>query len=180
MDWQTKFLESCCNLTDGTALGEGAFTSGLALSVSRREIAHFDDERTLDVRLTKAVIRSRRDELTADERVSLRRGGSDWLGNHCRRRKRRRLGETSGDRRCSRRTSRLRLLDCRPPVQNLKTASSLPLTSTGLAVGDARSNRNEMLAVVPTVAAARAELARCPPASVLSKRCEPRHGRAAR
>ena len=79
MDWQTRFLGSCCDLTNGTALGEGAFTPGLALWVGRREIAHFDDERTLDVRLTKAVIRSRRDELAAHERVSLRRGGSDWL-----------------------------------------------------------------------------------------------------
>lgn len=42
-------------------------------------MAHFDDERTLDVRLTKGEIRARRAELTRDERVSLRATTSDWL-----------------------------------------------------------------------------------------------------
>ncbi len=79
MDWQTEFLESCCDLAEGTAMGAGAFAPGPALWVGRREIAHFDDERTLDVRLTKAVIRQRRDEFESDERIALRRNASDWL-----------------------------------------------------------------------------------------------------
>ena len=78
-DWQTEFLESCSAEADGVALGEGAFADGPALWVGKREVAHFDHERALDVRLTRAVIRSRRPELQSDDRVSLRRGSSDWL-----------------------------------------------------------------------------------------------------
>ncbi len=61
------------------AVGEGAFAPGPALWVGKREVAHFDSERTLDVRLTKSVIRRRREELKGEDRVSLRRGTSDWL-----------------------------------------------------------------------------------------------------
>lgn len=77
--WHEEFLERCCNETDGAAAGEGAFGPGPALWVGKREVAHFDDERTLDVRLTRAEIRRRRDELKADDRVALRRHSSDWL-----------------------------------------------------------------------------------------------------
>jgi 2,4-dienoyl-CoA reductase-like NADH-dependent reductase (Old Yellow Enzyme family) len=42
-------------------------------------VAHFDSERSLDVRLTRQVIRARRSELKADERITLRASGSDWL-----------------------------------------------------------------------------------------------------
>jgi hypothetical protein len=78
-DAQREFLESCCELADGVAVGEGAFAPGPALWVGTREVAHFDDERTLDVRLTKPEIRRRRTELEGDARVSLRRNTSDWL-----------------------------------------------------------------------------------------------------
>jgi hypothetical protein len=78
-DWQAEFLESCSDLAEGTAVGEGAFAAGPALWVGRREIAHFDDELMLDVRLTQATIRLRRDKFQSDERVSLCRGRSDWL-----------------------------------------------------------------------------------------------------
>ncbi|HEX9683134.1 MAG TPA: luciferase family protein [Acidimicrobiales bacterium] len=78
-DWQIDFLERCSALVDGVALGDGAFAPGPALWVGKREVAHFDGERTVDVRLTKTLIRSRRDELHSDDRVSLRRGSSDWL-----------------------------------------------------------------------------------------------------
>ena len=77
--WHKEFLERCCNETDGVAIGEGSFGSESALWVGTREVAHFDDERTLDIRLTKPEIRRRRDELKADERVTLRRNASDWL-----------------------------------------------------------------------------------------------------
>ncbi|CAN5534575.1 hypothetical protein BH24ACT5_BH24ACT5_13050 [soil metagenome] len=77
--WQSEFLESCCQLVDGAALGEGAFRPGPALWVGRREVAHFDHERTLDVRLTKALIRARRPALTSNTLVSLRNGSSEWL-----------------------------------------------------------------------------------------------------
>ena len=46
------------------------------------EIAHFDDERTLDIRLTKGAIRARRRGLSADIRMHLRPGNSDWLQIH--------------------------------------------------------------------------------------------------
>ena len=78
-DWQFEFLEGCSTEADGVALGEGAFADGPALWVGKREVAHFDHQVTLDVRLTRAVIRSRRAELQSDDRVSLRGGSSDWL-----------------------------------------------------------------------------------------------------
>ena len=78
-DRQLEFLEGCCELADGVAVGEGAFASGPALWVGERGVAHFDSEHVLDVRLTKSVIRGRREELKGDYRVSLRRATSDWL-----------------------------------------------------------------------------------------------------
>lgn len=68
-----------CEGIEGAALGEGAFSPGPAIWVGRREVAHFDDERSLDVRLTRQVIRDRRAELREDHRVTLRGTSSDWL-----------------------------------------------------------------------------------------------------
>jgi hypothetical protein len=76
--WHEQFLERCAEV-DGAAIGEGAFGAETAIWVGTREVAHFDDEHTLDVRLTRQVIRDRRGELTADDRVTLRRGTSDWI-----------------------------------------------------------------------------------------------------
>jgi hypothetical protein len=76
-DEQLRFLERCAAL-DGAALGEGAFADGPAVWVGTREVAHFH-EAELEVRLTKRVIRERRAEFTADERITLRRNVSDWL-----------------------------------------------------------------------------------------------------
>ena len=64
---------------EGAIVGEGAFSPGPALWVGKREIAHLDGDQTLDVRLTRKVIASRRTELRADTRVVLRSGTSDWL-----------------------------------------------------------------------------------------------------
>jgi hypothetical protein len=64
---------------DGVVVAEGAFSPGPALWVGKREIAHFDGDHTLDVRLTKSVIAGRRPALRADDRVVLRPGSSDWL-----------------------------------------------------------------------------------------------------
>lgn len=74
-----QFLEGCCELAEGAAVGEGAFAPGPAIWVGQREVAHFDSERTLDVRLTKSVIRRRRDELKSEARASLRASASDWV-----------------------------------------------------------------------------------------------------
>lgn len=80
-DWTAGFLDRCAAL-DGVAIGESAFGSGPAIWVGKREVAHLDDESTLDVRLTRSVIRARRAELAADDRVGLRRGTSDWVEVH--------------------------------------------------------------------------------------------------
>jgi hypothetical protein len=78
VDSQREFMRRCADVA-GTAVGEGAFAPGLALWVGTREVAHFDGPDVLDVRLTKAVIRERRSELTNDDRIELRLGTSDWL-----------------------------------------------------------------------------------------------------
>jgi len=64
---------------EGAALGEGAFNPGPAIWAGRREVAHIDFDGALEIRLTKQQIRARRDELLADERVTLRASGSEWL-----------------------------------------------------------------------------------------------------
>jgi hypothetical protein len=42
-------------------------------------VAHFDADGALDIRLTRAVIRAKREELGANPQVSLRPRASDWL-----------------------------------------------------------------------------------------------------
>lgn len=63
----------------GGSISEGAFSPGPAVWVGKREVAHFDDDQTLDIRLTKKVIRSRRSSLGTDDRIVFRRNSSDWL-----------------------------------------------------------------------------------------------------
>jgi hypothetical protein len=43
------------------------------------EIAHFDSDDVIDLRLTRSVIRELRPALRADPRVELRKGSSDWV-----------------------------------------------------------------------------------------------------
>lgn len=71
-------LRRCAEVNDA-ALGDSTFGHGEALFVGKREIAHLDGPTTVDIRLTRAGIRERRDELREDPRVDLRRGQSDWL-----------------------------------------------------------------------------------------------------
>lgn len=63
----------------GGSVGQSSFSSGPALWVGKREVAHLDDPQTLDIRLTKEVIRSRRSSLSSDGRIVLRPNSSDWL-----------------------------------------------------------------------------------------------------
>jgi hypothetical protein len=63
----------------GVAEGESAFKDGPGFWAGGKEIAHFESERAIDLRLTKAEIRARRAELRADPRVTLRASSSDWL-----------------------------------------------------------------------------------------------------
>ena len=77
--WHLEFFESLSDEAAGTAVGEGAFSPGPALWLGKREVAHFDDEHTLDVRLTKSEIRRRRNELSAHDGIRMRGPGSDWV-----------------------------------------------------------------------------------------------------
>ena len=64
---------------DGVVESESAFQDGLACWVNGTEIAHFEGEHAIDLRLTRGQIRARRDQLRADPRVILRSSSSDWL-----------------------------------------------------------------------------------------------------
>ena len=64
---------------DGVVERDSAFQEGLACWVNGTEIAHFEGEHAIDIRLTRGQIRVRRDQLRADPRVILRSSSSDWL-----------------------------------------------------------------------------------------------------
>jgi hypothetical protein len=65
---------------DGVEEGESAFKAGPGLWVNGKEIAHFDDEEVIDIRLTAPLIRARRAELRELPSVTLRRSSSaDWV-----------------------------------------------------------------------------------------------------
>src|ERR1700754_2526543 len=63
----------------GVAEAQSAFKDDTAYWVNGKEIAHVEGDRAIDIRLTKAGIRDRRQELRADPRVRLRPSASDWL-----------------------------------------------------------------------------------------------------
>ena len=73
-----NFLVRCCDGLDGAVVSKGAFSPGPAIWVGR-EVAHFDGDDTLDLRLSKRLISERRAELRSDVRVALRPGSSDWI-----------------------------------------------------------------------------------------------------
>ena len=73
-------LEARIRVIGGVEVGESAFGAGRGYWVNGREIAHFDADDVIDVRLTRVEIRSRRAELRVDPRVQLRNSSSsDWL-----------------------------------------------------------------------------------------------------
>ncbi len=73
-----RLLHQLCQI-DGVIESESAFKDGPALWANGKEIAHFEGERAIDLRLTRAEIRARRADLRADPRVSLRSSSSDWI-----------------------------------------------------------------------------------------------------
>lgn len=76
----SELLRSRLADVGGLVPGESSFGPGDAYWVGGTEVAHFDADDVLDVRLTRAVIRDRRAELRADPRVVLRRSSSaDWV-----------------------------------------------------------------------------------------------------
>lgn len=64
---------------DGVIEAPSRYKESLAYWVNGKEIAHFESEEFLDIRLTRAEIRARRAELKASPAVELRPSTSDWI-----------------------------------------------------------------------------------------------------
>jgi hypothetical protein len=64
---------------DGVVESGSRYKPDLAYWVNGTEIAHFETASVLDIRLTRALIRSNRPALLADPHVTLRPGSSDWI-----------------------------------------------------------------------------------------------------
>lgn len=76
----TQDLRDAMAALEGVAESPSMFKDDdLAYWVHGREIAHFEGAGVVDIRLTRGVIRSRRQALVADHRVDLRDSGSDWV-----------------------------------------------------------------------------------------------------
>ena len=58
---------------------ESSFGHDAAYWMNGKEIAHFESDDILDVRLTRSLISAMRTELKSDPAVALRKSGSDWL-----------------------------------------------------------------------------------------------------
>jgi len=75
----TDQLRAAIAAIDGIIEGESMFKDDLAYWVNGKEIAHFESDQILDIRLSRAVIRQRRAEIQADQRIRLRSNSSDWV-----------------------------------------------------------------------------------------------------
>jgi Family of unknown function (DUF5519) len=64
---------------DGVIEAPSRYKESLAYWVNGKEIAHFESEDALDIRLTRAVISAHRAELKASPEVRLRPSTSDWI-----------------------------------------------------------------------------------------------------
>jgi luciferase-like monooxygenase len=73
-----RLREALCQVDD-VIESESAFKDELAFWANGKEIAHFEGDHAVDIRLTRRQISARRAELRADPRVVLRPGSSDWL-----------------------------------------------------------------------------------------------------
>ena len=63
----------------GMEEGESAWGDGPALWVNARQVANFTNDGTIELRLTRLVIRRLKSSHAQDERLIFR-GSSDWLG----------------------------------------------------------------------------------------------------
>jgi hypothetical protein len=79
MDTTRKDLAARLGAIDGVIVSESMFGSGAAYWCNGKEIAHVEPDGSVEVRLTRAVIRERRSEFKADDRVKLRPSGADWI-----------------------------------------------------------------------------------------------------
>lgn len=68
-------------LADVTGLqpGESMYGHGLAFWANVKEVVHFEHDNVIEIRLTRPLIRDRRQQLKADGRVQLRPHGGDWM-----------------------------------------------------------------------------------------------------
>jgi hypothetical protein len=77
-----KQLRKALLAIPGVVESPGVFHDADAFWINGTQIAHWRDPYTLELRLTKKLIRERRAELKQDPRVILRRGASDWIMLH--------------------------------------------------------------------------------------------------
>lgn len=75
----TERIRAVLTGIDGVLESDSRYKSDLAYWVNGTEIAHFETDHLLDVRLTRGVIRAHRTELRADPAVTLRPNSSDWI-----------------------------------------------------------------------------------------------------
>ena len=79
MDTLAERLRKLLLAIPGVVESPGVFSDGDAFWINGTQIAHWCDEYTLELRLTKKLISERREELKQDMRVTLRKSGSDWI-----------------------------------------------------------------------------------------------------
>jgi hypothetical protein len=75
----TEFLRDAMAALDGVVESPSMFKDDLAYWVHGKEIAHFEPQNLIEIRLTREVIRRHQEELKGDPRVDLRYSGSDWI-----------------------------------------------------------------------------------------------------
>lgn len=65
---------------EGVVEAKSRFSDRAAWWIDGMEIAHFDNENVLDIRLTAPLIRARRQELNEHPEIEFRRSsGADWI-----------------------------------------------------------------------------------------------------
>lgn len=73
-------LRASFRTVEGAVESDSMFDeSAQAFWVNGTEMAHFENDRVVELRLTRKVISANRPRLEEDERVDLRRSGSDWI-----------------------------------------------------------------------------------------------------
>jgi Luciferase len=64
---------------DGKIESESQFADVMAFWVNGKEIAHFEGDDEINMRLTRRVVSSERHRLKVDARVDLKRRSADWI-----------------------------------------------------------------------------------------------------
>lgn len=85
MNAMEKSIRAAFRKVDGVVESPSALGTDedIAYWVNGKEIAHWDRDGSIDIRLTRKGISARRAELKAEDRVDLRRSGSDWVAIRC-------------------------------------------------------------------------------------------------